>query len=480
MASESVIYWLRLDLRLDDNPALQAALQAGAVIPVYIHDPKTEGAWQPGGASDWWLHQSLENLSRDLQSKGSRLIFRKGDSLSELKKLIQETDSKFVFWNRRYEPEIILRDKKIKEDLKKSGVDAQSFSASLLVEPWNVQTGGGTPFKVFTPFWKKCLGLPEPSEPMTSPKQISAPSTWPKTCNLSDFKLMPKIQWFAGMQKTWSPGEAGAHAELKLFLDENAFQYLDGRDVPSIRATSRMSPYLHFGEISPRRIWHEVQKKSAKTKQAGWIRQAEGFIRQLYWREFAYHLLYHFPQTTDHPLRNDFERFEWKQDEKNLKAWQRGNTGYPIVDAGMRELWHTGWMHNRVRMIAASFLVKDLLIHWNQGARWFWDTLVDADLANNTMGWQWVAGCGADAAPYFRIFNPFTQGEKFDGNAEYVRKWVPEIAALPDRWIHRPWEAPEQVLLEAKIKLGTTYPKPLVDHADARKKALMLYARMKS
>ena len=480
MASETVIYWLRQDLRLDDNPALQAALKTGAVIPVYIHDPQSEGVWQPGGASDWWLHQSLENLSSDIQSKGSRLIFRQGDSLSELKKLIQETGAKFIYWSRRYEPEIILRDKKIKEDLKKSGIDAQSFNANLLVEPWQVQTGGGTPFKVFTPFWKKCLGLAEPSEPIPEPKKIAAPTSWPQSCDLLDFKLMPKIRWFEGMNKNWFPGEMGAHKELKLFLDENALQYLDGRDVPSIRATSRMSPYLHFGEISPRRIWHDVQKKSAKTKQVGWIRQAEGFIRQLYWREFAHHLLFHFPQTTDQPLRESFKNFEWKKDAKMLEVWQKGNTGYPIVDAGMRELWSTGWMHNRVRMIVASFLVKDLLIHWIEGARWFWDTLVDADLANNTLGWQWVAGCGADAAPYFRIFNPFTQGEKFDENAAYVRKWVPEIAALPDRWIHRPWEAPEQVLLAAKVTLGKTYPKPLVDHADARKKALILYARLKS
>ncbi len=480
MSLPAAIVWLRRDLRLDDNPALIEALKLCDVIPVYIHDPESEGAWQPGAAGQWWLHQSLEKFSQDLAAKGSQLIFRKGDSLSELKKIIRETNAKGVFWNRRYESEIIERDKKIKEALKKSGMDVQSFNANLLNEPWTVQTGGGTPFKVFTPFWKKCLNSPEPVLPLAAPKQIPAPAEWPKSCKLSDLQLMPAIKWYAGMKEDWQPGEAGAHAELKNFLDENGIRYLDGRDTPSIRATSRMSPYLHFGEISPRRIWHAVQKKSAQRKESGWIRQAEGFIRQIYWREFAYHLLYHFPQTTDHPLRKHFERFEWKKDAKLLKAWQKGNTGYPIVDAGMRELWHTGWMHNRVRMITASFLVKDLLIHWLEGARWFWDTLVDADLANNTLGWQWVAGCGADAAPYFRIFNPFTQGEKFDGEGLYVRRWCPELAQLPNKWIHRPWEAPPEILSAAGVDLGKTYPKPLVNHADARKKALLLYDRIRA
>ena len=291
---------------------------------------------------------------------------------------------------------------------------------------------------------------------------------------------MPQIKWYQGMEENWQPGELGAEKELNFFLNESAIQYLSGRDIPSIRATSRLSPHLHFGEISPRQIWHAVQNKSAKTQTSGWIKQSEGFVRQLYWREFAYHLLYHFPKTTDHPLRHEFEKFEWKKDSQILKAWQRGKTGYPIVDAGMRELWHTGWMHNRVRMIAASFLVKDLLIHWSEGARWFWDTLVDADLANNTLGWQWVAGCGADAAPYFRIFNPFTQGEKFDGEGAYIRRWVPELSKLSDKWIHRPWEAPEEALKAAQVVLGKNYPKPLVDHADARKLALVLYARLKA
>ena len=474
-----LIVWFRTDLRIDDNPALAEALEKGVVIPVYIHDPESEGVWRHGAASHWWLHQSLQELSKRLDSKKSRLILRQGDSLAELSKLIKETGAAAVYWNRRYEPAVIARDKKIKETLKETGVDAQSFNANLLNEPWTIQTGGGTPFKVFTPYWNKCAALGNPAEPKKEPAQIQAPAQWPSSVLIQALRLMPKIKRYEGMFESWKPGEMGARSELELFLNENAVNYLDGRDTPSIRATSRMSPYFHFGEISPRRIWHEVQKKSAKNKIAGWIRQAEGFIRQIYWREFAYHLLYHFPATTDHPLREEFKKFEWKNDKKLLKAWQKGQTGYPIVDAGMRELWHTGWMHNRVRMIAASFLVKDLLVHWREGARWFWDTLVDADLANNTLGWQWVAGCGADAAPYFRIFNPFTQGEKFDEKAAYVRKWVPEIAGLPDKWIHRPWEAPAEVLVAAQVQLGKDYPKPLVDHADARLRALMLYDRLR-
>ncbi len=480
MVGETVIYWLRLDLRLDDNPALEAALKAGTVIPVYIHDPESEGTWKYGAASYWWMHQSLEKLSQSFESKGSRLIFRKGDSLAELKKVVDEAGARAVFWNRRYEPEIIRRDQQIKTALLKAGVEAQSFNGNLLNEPWTVQTGGKTPFKVFTPYRNKCLTLAEPSLPLQAAKFFLSPGVWPQSRKLSELKLLPAVEWYAQMKRNWEPGEAGAHAQLRKFLDESMIHYLDGREIPSISATSRMSPYLHFGEISPRRIWHEVQKKSAKTKEPGWIKQGEGFIRQLYWREFAYHLLYHFPATTDHPLRKDFERFEWKNDKKLLKAWQKGKTGYPIVDAGMRELWHTGWMHNRIRMIAASFLVKDLLIHWRDGALWFWDTLVDADLANNTLGWQWVAGCGADAAPYFRIFNPFTQGEKFDGEGAYIRRWCPELANLSNKWIHRPWEAPPELLTAAGINLGKDYPKPLVNHADARKKALLLYGRIRS
>ncbi len=473
------LVWFRLDLRLDDHPALIEALKNGSVIPVYIHDPDSEGVWHHGAASHWWLHQSLQAFSKRLESKKSRLILRQGDSLDALQKLVKETGAKAVYWNRRYEPQVIARDKQIKDALKNAGIDAQSFNGSLLNEPWLIQTGGGTPFKVFTPYWNKCSASGNPAEPLKEPQRIQGPGKWPESVTLEEFELMPQLNWYTGMADSWKPGEKGARSELELFLNENAAHYLNGRDTPSIRATSRMSPYLHFGEISPRRIWHEVQKKSSRTKTAGWIRQAEGFVRQIYWREFAYHLLFHFPHTVDQPLRAEFQKFEWKNDATLLAAWQRGRTGYPIVDAGMRELWHTGWMHNRVRMIVASFLVKDLLIHWIEGAKWFWDTLVDADLANNTLGWQWTAGCGADAAPYFRVFNPFTQGEKFDEKAQYVRKWVPEIKALPDKWIHRPWEAPAEVLSQAGVRLGEDYPHPIVNHADARLRALMLYDRLR-
>jgi deoxyribodipyrimidine photo-lyase len=423
------LLWFRLDLRLDDNPALLAAVAAGApVIPVFIWAPEEEEPWPPGAASRWWLHQSLTALDRRLRAAGSQLIVRRGPSLDALERLIEETGARRVFWNRRYEPALVRRDEQIKQRLA-----AESFNAALLFEPWTVRR-----YEVFTAYWKACMALPVPTAPQNAPKAMAAPAKWPKSLEIADLGLEPRIDWAAGIRAAWTPGEEGARAALKRFVRQR--DYAAQRDYPAAVGTSRLSPHLHFGEISVRRVWGAIDD--------------ETFRRELGWREFAHHLLFHFPQTTNRPLRPEFEKFPWRNDQRLLKAWQRGQTGYLLVDAGMRELWTTGWMHNRVRMVASSFLTKHLRINWEEGAYWFWDTLVDADLANNTLGWQWTAGCGADAAPYFRIFNPERQAERFDPEGEYVRKWVPEM----DR---------------------SDYPRPIVDHAAARQEALAAFEKMR-
>lgn len=459
------IVWFRQDLRLRDNLALIAAAKRGPVIPVYIWAPEEEGRWEPGGASKWWLHQSLVSLQSELEKLGSRLIVRSGSSLEVLKKLVDETGADAVFWNRRYEPEIIKRDTKVKTELRAAKIETESFNAALLYEPWEIVNLQNAPYKVYTPFWRACLKKGEPQQPQKAPSKLETPKSFPKSLKISELKLEPKIPWDVGMRAAWTPGEDGAAAELKRFLGKVVKDYSETRNLPAVVGTSRLSPHLHFGEISPREIWHA-------SKKAGGGASEETYRKEIVWREFAYHLLFHFPHTTDKPLRAEFERFPWRKNKKHLQAWQKGNTGYPIVDAGMRELWTTGWMHNRVRMIVASFLIKDLLIAWQEGAAWFWDTLVDADLASNTLGWQWTAGCGADAAPFFRIFNPTSQGEKFDPDGGYVKKWCPELKALPSKWLHRPWEAPPEVLKAAGMRLGKDYPAPIVDHAEMRDEAL--------
>jgi deoxyribodipyrimidine photo-lyase len=472
MAKDATIVWLRQDLRLDDQPALATAVAAGGpVVPVFIWAPDEEGAWPPGGASKWWLRQSLAQLQRALEKLGSRLILRMGESQATLLSLAKEVNAATVVWNRRYEPAIIARDTKIKNVLREHGLRVDSHNGSLLFEPWTVATRQATPFQVFTPFWKACLALPEPPSPIPAPTHLPAPSKWPKSCSLADLKLEPTIDWAAGIRAAWKPGEAGAFERLAQFFAQAVGTYSVDRDRPNLDGTSRLAPYLHFGEISPRRVWHEVRRQLRESKRdiaAG----SEVFLREIGWREFAYHLLFHFSHSPEQPLRQDFSRFPWRDDPVAFRAWRRGRTGYPLVDAGMRQLWISGSMHNRVRMVVASFLVKDLLIRWQDGAAWFWDTLVCADLANNTLGWQWTAGCGADAAPYFRIFNPISQGQKFDPQGDYVRKWVPELAALPAAWIHKPWEAPLDVLDQAGVTLGKTYPHPIIDHGFARKRAL--------
>ena len=481
MNALSSILWFRADLRLADNPALQTAIQrGGAIVPVFIHAPEEESPWSPGGASRWWLHQSLKKLDAALRARGSRLIIRRGPTLETLRSLVKETGATAVFWNRRYEPGVSARDAKVQAALNDDGLKAESFKAALLHEPWTIQNQSGKPFQVFTPFWKQCRNQPDPAEPLPAPKKLFAPANWPKSLALAELELEPTINWAGGMCAAWQPGETGALGNLQQFLAQAFDEYSEQRNRPDLPGTSRLSPHLHFGEISPRQVWHGLKNIAHKRglTVAAW--RDSQFLAEVGWREFAHHLLFHFPHTPAEPLRSQFKKFPWRENAAWRRAWQQGRTGYPIVDAGMRELWTTGWMHNRVRMIAASFLVKDLLLPWQDGARWFWDTLADADLAQNTLGWQWTAGCGADAAPYFRIFNPVSQGEKFDPNGDYVRRWCPELAKLPDEWLHRPWETPVETLDRAGLRLGRDYPEPIVSHAIAREAALEALAKIKS
>ena len=472
----AVIVWFRKDLRLSDNPALSAAVKTGgAVIPLFIWSPEEEGSWPPGGASKWWLHQSLKSLAGDVAAGGSSLVVRTGSALAVLQDLIKQTGAKSVYWNRRYEPAVIERDSIIKKSLRNSGVEVESFNSALLFEPWEIETGSKTPFKVYTPFWRACMKKDGIAEPIAAPKKLPPLSSKIKSEPLETLGLLPKIKWYSGMEENWTPGEAGAKEQLRRFVSGKAEHYDEGRNLPAVTGTSRLSPHLHFGEIGPREIWRALGSDQKKTPEG-----VETYRKEIVWREFAYHLLFHFPKTPTEPLRPDFKKFPWKKNKKYFTAWTKGKTGYPIVDAGMRELWHTGWMHNRVRMIVASFLIKHLLISWQEGAEWFWDTLVDADLASNTLGWQWTAGCGADAAPFFRIFNPTAQGERFDVDGQYVKKWCPELKQLSIKWIHRPWEAPEEILDAAGVTLGKSYPRPIVDHAEAREEALDAYETISS
>lgn len=478
MSISATIVWFRQDLRLQDNPALLAALaRGGPVLPIYIWDDTAVGEWSPGGATRWWLHHSLTALAAALQERGSRLILRRGESGAVLRELVRTTGAGAVYWNRCYEPAVIARDKALKAALTADGLEVKSFNAALLNEPHTIANKQGCPFQVFTPYWRHCLTLPVDAPQPCQARTFAAPVKWPESAPLAEWTLLPRIPWDKGMGATWTPGEQGAARRLEAFVGEVMARYADQRNFPGIPGTSMLSPHLHFGEISPRQIWAAVQALSQDSGVFPPSKGAAVFLSEVGWREFAYHLLFHFPHTPEAPLREDFNRFPWAEDPQGeqLRAWQRGLTGYPIVDAGMRELWHTGWMHNRVRMIVGSFLVKHLRLPWQEGARWFWDTLVDADLAANTLGWQWTAGCGADAAPYFRVFAPVLQGQKFDADGAYVRRWVPELARLPLEYLHCPWEASPSVLAAAQVTLGKTYPRPIVDHAQARAEALAAF-----
>jgi deoxyribodipyrimidine photo-lyase len=470
MTSSPVIVWFRQDLRIADNPALTAAAESNRpIVALYILDQEKTDL-QPdirpmGRASLWWLHHSLTALTERLETLGLSLTLRRGAAHEVLKDIIKENKADAVYWNRCYEPGVIERDKAIKQTLQDDDITVKSFNGSLLYEPWEIRTKQETPYRVFTPFYRMVLaqGEPAPAQSVPSGKSDTLDVA---SDTLSDWALLPsKPDWAGGLREVWTPGELGANELLETFLDTVVDDYKTDRDFPAEPATSRLSPHLHFGEISPRQIWQATAQQEPSSG-------TETFLKEIVWREFGYHLLYYNPEMPTTPLQEKFKQFPWKKNKAQLKAWQTGQTGYPIVDAGMRELWTTGTMHNRVRMIVASFLVKHLLLHWREGEAWFWDTLVDADLASNTANWQWVAGCGADAAPYFRIFNPMTQGKKFDQDGVYVRRWVPEIAGLPNAVIHEPWEATPEELSEADIELGTTYPLPIVDHATARARAL--------
>lgn len=474
------LVWFRNDLRLADNPALAAAAASGApVVPLYILEEDAADPWPLGGASRWWLHGSLERLGAALAALGSPLVLRRGHPAAVLDEVLAETGAAAVHWNRRYAPSRIACDSRIKETLKARGLTVHSHNAGLLNEPWTVRTKTGGPFKVFTPYWRAVQALPEPPPPLPAPHCLAAPPTAVGSDHLDEWRLLPqRPDWAGGLRDSWVPGERAARDRLAAFLDGPVAGYPAERDRPDHDGTSALSPYLAFGEIGPRQVWHAARHAAAA--RPALASGVESFLRELVWREFNHSLLHMAPHMPEAPLDERFADFPWRDDPDGLRAWQRGLTGYPIVDAGMRQLWQTGWMHNRVRMIAASFLIKDLLIPWQVGEAWFWDTLVDADLANNAGNWQWVAGCGADAAPFFRIFNPVLQGEKFDPEGDYVRKFVPELARMPARWIHKPWEAPADVLRQAGVRLGTGYPRPVVDHGMARDRALALLAERKA
>ena len=470
----STLVWLRDDLRLDDNPALAEAAGDGSPLTVvYVLDEESPGVRPFGGAVKWWLHHSLESLAADLKAAGSRLLLRRGPADRVIRALAEETGAARLLWNRRYGGPERAVDAGLKEWAAGQEIEASSFQASLMFEPWTVRTGSGGPYKVFTPFWKACLDAPEPRHPLDPPQRLPKPAKnadggLPKSEELQSWGLLPRHpDWSAGLAAEWTPGEAGAHARLEDFLDGPVSDYGTGRNVPGEEGTSRLSPHLRFGEISPFRIWQALRERFPHRAPA----DVGIFRSELGWREFCWQLLYENPQLATRNYRPEFDRFEWQTpSDAELQAWQQGRTGYPLVDAGMRQLWQTGWMHNRVRMAAASFLVKNLLADWRLGEAWFWDTLVDADAASNPANWQWVAGSGADASPYFRIFNPVTQSKKFDGAGRYLREFIPELAGLDDKAVHEPWKADGG---------AAGYPEPIVGLPESRVRALETYQRLK-
>lgn len=466
------IVLFRHDLRLADNRALAAAVATGKpLVAVFILDEESEGVRPLGGARRWWLHHSLTSLAASLRRHRVTLTLRRGRMDDVAVALVRETGADAVFWNRRYDPPAIAVDKAMKARLGEDGVATESFEGHLLHEPWQVRTGTGGYYRVYSPFWRALMEQPEPRDPIEEPSGLHAFDP-PRSDDLDAWGLLPtKPDWAGGLRDEWTPGEQGAHERLADFLDGPIKGYAKGRDFPAGVTTSRLSPHLCHGEITPFQIWHATRSRGSD--------DAAKFRKELGWREFSWHLLFHNPGLDRENFNADFDRFSWRSDDDGLKAWRKARTGYPIVDAAMRELWHTGWMHNRMRMVAASFLIKHLMIDWRKGEAFFWDTLVDADPANNAASWQWVAGSGADAAPYFRIFNPILQGEKFDPDGIYTRNHVPELENIPDRWLQKPWEATKADLDKAGVELGRSYPTPIVEHGRARERALSAYKQIK-
>ena len=473
MSKGIAIHWFRQDLRLTDNLSLEKAAEFDAVLPIYILDDENSQEFKMGSASRWWLHHSLQSLNESLDCKLS--IYNQNPK-NVIKKLLEKYDVKAVFWNRCYEPWRIDRDIDIKAYLDDKKIENKSFNSHLLWEPWNISKDDGTPYRVFTPYFKKgCLNAEEPR--LTSKNLKIDTIFYDHDCDqIETLDLLPRINWYSKIQEVWKPGEDGAQKRLDQFLEEGLLDYKEGRNFPFKENVSRLSPHLHFGEISPNEVWYQAKTKESVS---GIQKSLDHFLSELGWREFSYYLLYHFPSLPKQNFQPKFNKFPWIKNESFLESWQKGETGYPIVDAGMRELWQTGYMHNRLRMVVGSFLVKNLLIDWREGEDWFWDCLVDADLASNSAGWQWVAGSGADAAPYFRIFNPVTQGLKFDPEGEYTKKYVPELKLLPNKFLFNPWEAPKEILEKAEIELGKDYPEPIVDLKYSRELALEAFGKTK-
>ncbi len=491
------LLWLRRDLRLGDNPALlgaarRAGRERGALLPVFVWEPQGRRAWAPGGAARWWLWHSLRSLDAGLRTLGSRLLVERGDPVGVVAALARTTRAATVVWAEGLEPDELADDAALEATLRSSGVDAVvTGQANLLSGPLALRKRDGGPYRVFTPFWRARLAAGAPDEPVPAPATLPPAPAEPSGVPLGELRAEAVRPWSAGFGEFWCPGELGAQVRLEEFLRGPLAEYASDRDRPDLDGSSRLSPHLHWGEVTARQLWYAVAGALHESgsdveaavgpprwdeEQAPGLRRSAGaFLRQLGWREFGHHLLTAFPHTVAAPLRERFIAFPWRDDPQALEAWRCGYTGYPIIDAAMRQLWATGWMHNRTRMLAGSFLVKDLLLPWQEGAAWFWETLVDADLANNTLGWQWVGGCGADAAPYFRVFNPVTQGLRFDPDAVYVRRWAPELAGLPAEQAQAPWRATPEARAAAGVTLGETYPAPIVDHGEARLRALAAY-----
>ncbi|MFO0894682.1 MAG: deoxyribodipyrimidine photo-lyase [Phycisphaerales bacterium] len=471
------IVWFQQDLRLDDHPALAAAAAAGRVAPLFIWDPEGEAPWAPGAARRWWMHHSLAALADSLERLGAPLRIVRGPAERVLPALAREAGAAAVHAHERVEPPARERHRRVEGALRAAGVEFHLHQGDSLFAPHEIVSGAGTPYRVFTPFWRACSQA-EAEAPRPAPPRLEAPHAWSGRERgrdaLDALGLRPRIRWDVHMEREWTPGEAGAMARARDFLEASLPGYATGRDRCDRPATSRLSPHLAHGELSPRRLWAMLGAMRAPAADLAKLRSELG------WREFARHVLWHHPHTVDRPLRPEFDSFPWRDDAHGEERWRQGRTGFPLVDAGMRQLWATGWMHNRVRMVVASFLVKDLLLDWRRGAAWFWETLVDADLASNTLGWQWCAGCGADAAPFFRIFNPQSQGERFDPDGAYVRRWVPELAGRPLRELHRAEPAEDDLpLLSSRaigVRPGGGYPAALVDHAAARSRALAALA----